>query len=68
MLPLQGISGTPAVAVFHWLMHKCFKLAQCFFAGTFILVGIMLALTPKQQRWIWVLTDFNVRQLLLSCL
>ena len=48
-------------------MHTCFKLAQCFFVGTFILVGIMLAITPKQQRWIWVLTDFHVRQLLLSC-
>ncbi|KAL0027332.1 hypothetical protein WJX79_001331 [Trebouxia sp. C0005] len=27
--------------------------------GTFTMVGVMLALTPRQQKWVWVLTDFR---------
>ncbi|KAL0051808.1 hypothetical protein WJX82_002508 [Trebouxia sp. C0006] len=27
--------------------------------GTFTMVAFMLALTPKQQKWVWVLTDFR---------
>ena len=26
------------------------------------MVGVMLALTPKQQKWVWVLTNFRVRK------
>ena len=26
------------------------------------MVGVMLALTPRQQKWVWVLTDFRVRK------
>lgn len=26
------------------------------------MVAFMLALTPKQQKWVWVLTDFRVRK------
>jgi len=36
-------------------------------AGTFTMVGCMLALAPKQQKWVWVLTDFRVRKPSASC-
>ena len=61
---MQGITATPTADV---SLGSCNKMIECCFAGTFVLVGIMLVITPKQQQWVWVLTEFNVRQLLLPC-
>lgn len=41
-------------------MLKRRETACCCFAGTFVMVAILLAITPKQQKWSWVLFEFRV--------
>ena len=36
------------------------QTACCCFAGTSVMVAILLAITPKQQKWSWVLFEFRV--------
>ncbi|KAL0051838.1 hypothetical protein WJX82_002885 [Trebouxia sp. C0006] len=33
--------------------------AMCQILGTFVMVAILLAITPKQQKWSWVLFEFR---------